>query len=284
MISINITKKLYGSDGEMELNIKIDIKNGEFLALGGESGGGKTTLLRIIAGLDDAYGNIAVDDNLWLKDDKSLKVQQRDIGFVFQDYALFENMSVEENLYFVKKDKVLVDRLLTLTSLNKLRHRLPNTLSGGQKQRVSICRAMMRKPKLLLLDEPLSALDPSMRVKLQDEILLLHKEFKTTTIMVSHDPSEIYKLANRVIMIDKGKIISDGDPKDILLKSSGSKKFSFEGEVLDITKVDVVYIAIISIGQQITKVVISKNEAQHIKVGDKVSLSTKAFTPIIQKI
>jgi molybdate transport system ATP-binding protein len=210
---------------------------------------------------------------------KTLAVQEREIGFVFQDYALFENMSVEKNLLFVREDRVLADKLLTITELKGLKDRRPNTLSGGQKQRVSLCRALMRKPKLLLMDEPLSALDPNMRTKLQNEILTLHKEFQITTVMVSHSPSEIYRLASRVLVLDNGKIINDSTPKEVLLKTSGSQKFSFEGELLEIKKVDIIYIAIIAIAQQLVEVVISENEASSLAVGDKVRVSTKAFSP-----
>lgn len=166
----------------------------------------------------------------------------------------------------------------------ELKNRYPSSLSGGQKQRVSLCRALMKRPKILLMDEPLSALDPHMRLKLQDEILTLHKEFETTTIMVSHDPSEMYKLASRVLVLKDGKIIDDGLPKDILLKTQGSQKFSFEGVLLDIIKVDVINIAIVAIGQQIVEVVISNIEAQDLIIGEKVNVSTKAFSPTIKKI
>ena len=190
-------------------------------------------------------------------------------------------MSVEKNLLFVNNDKKLASHLLKLTELDVLRTRYPNTLSGGQKQRVSICRALMKKPKILLLDEPLSALDVNMRTKLQNELLTLHKEFGTTTIMVSHDPSEIYRLASRVIVLQNGQVQSDGTPKDILLKTQGSQKFSFEGELLDIKKVDVIYIAIIAIGQQLVEVVVSSEEAKNLKIGNIVHVSTKAFNPIL---
>ena len=190
-------------------------------------------------------------------------------------------MSVKENLLFVNKDNELANRLLEITGLSELKNRLPNTLSGGQKQRVSLCRALMNRPKLLLMDEPLSALDPKMRVKLQNEILTLHREFGTTTIMVSHDPSEIYRLADRVVMLDNGKIIKDGSVKEVLLKTSGSSKFTFEGELLDIIKVDIINIAIISIGQQIVEVVVSDEEAKELHIGQKVSVGTKAFSPTI---
>lgn len=282
MIKIDISKQLHGSNGEMNLDVCLSIKEGYFLALGGKSGSGKTTLLRILAGLEEAEGTIQIGDEVWLDSKHSLATQKRGIGFVFQDYALFPNMSVIENLLFVKKDEELANHLLDMTELSELKNRTPSTLSGGQKQRVSLCRAMMNRPKLLLMDEPLSALDPAMRTKLQNEILLLHKEFGTTTIMVSHDPSEIYTLANRVVILNQGEIVNDGSPKDVLLKTSGSQKFSFEGELLDILRVDVINIAIISIGQQLVEVVISDSEAQNLEIGQVVNVSTKAFAPTIR--
>ena len=281
MIKIDINKKLHGANAQMNLDVNLEIKKGDFVALAGLSGSGKTTLLRILAGLEDAIGTIRVGNEVWLEGKKSLLPQKRKIGFVFQDYALFPNMSVEENLLFVQKDTKLADKLLEMTELSALKKRLPNSLSGGQKQRVSLCRAMMNRPKLLLMDEPLSALDPAMRTKLQQEILTLHKEFGTTTIMVSHDPSEIYRLASRVIVLNLGKIVNDGIPKDVLLKTSGSAKFSFEGELLDIVKVDVIHIAIISIGQQLVEVVVSHEEVNSLEIGQSVSVSTKAFAPTI---
>lgn len=283
MISLNIKKELHGSNGVMNLDINLSLQNGEFVALSGVSGSGKTTLLRIIAGLETASGTIKIEDDIWLDDKYSLPPQKRDIGFVFQDYALFPNYTVLENLLYVNKDINLANHLLNLTELNELKNRYPQTLSGGQKQRVSLCRAMMNRPKILLMDEPLSALDTNMRTKLQNEILTLHKEFETTTIMVSHDPSEIYRLANRVVVLNEGKIINDGLPKDVLLKTSGSAKFSFEGELLDILKVDVIHVAIISIGQQIVEVVIGNDEIKNLKVGDKIRVSTKAFTPVVSQ-
>ncbi len=281
MIEINIEKQLHGSQGQMNLDIDLQIQNGDFIALSGLSGSGKTTLLRIIAGLEEASGTIKIDDEIWLDERHNLAVQKRKIGFVFQDYALFTNMSVMQNLLYVSNDKKLASDLLEITELSELKNRMPNTLSGGQKQRVSLCRAMMNKPKLLLMDEPLSALDPAMRTKLQSEILQLHKEFNTTTIMVSHDPSEIYRLSNRVIVLQQGKIIDDGDARKVLLKTNGSAKFSFEGELLEIIKVDVISIAIVSIGQQIVEIVISHEEASNLSLGQKVNVSTKAFAPLI---
>lgn len=282
MIKIDIKKDLHGSNGLMKLEINLEIKEGEFLAISGLSGSGKTTLLRILAGLEEAEGFISVNNEIWLDKKFKLKVQKRGIGFVFQDYALFSNMSILENLLYIKKDKDLANKLLSMTRLKELENRMPITLSGGQKQRVALCRALMSKPKLLLLDEPLSALDFKMREKLQKDILSFHKEFNLTTIMVSHDVSEIYKLSSKLVVLENGKIINEGNAKDILLKTQGSQKFSFEGEILEIKKVDVIYIAVISISQQLVEVVITKEEASILKVSQKITLGTKAFSPTIK--
>ena len=279
MLELNILKALQGSSGQMELDVKISVKEHDFIALSGQSGSGKTTLLRILAGLEEAEGRISLGKEIWLDSKRRLPPQKRNIGFVFQDYALFDNMSVEQNLLYVNQDRVLARHLLELTHLAKLKDRRPATLSGGQKQRVSLCRALMNRPKLLLMDEPLSALDPQMRTKLQHDILALHKEFGTTSIMVSHDPSEIYRLANRVLMMEQGKIIQDGTAKELFLKTRGSQKFSLQGELLDIIQADVIYIAIVAIGQQIVEVVLDETEAMSLKVGQSVQVNTKAFAP-----
>lgn len=219
MIHIDIHKKLHGSQGDMHLDVKLDIKEGEFVALMGESGSGKTTLLRVLAGLEKAEGNIRVEDIVWLGK-QTLAPQSRQIGFVFQDYALFENMTVEENLLFVNDDKTLAQKLLTMTEMTQLASRNVKGLSGGQKQRVSLCRAMMNKPKLLLMDEPLSSLDSNMKIKLQDEILKLHQTFGMTTIMVSHDTESSHFLASRILVLSHGKIIADGKVEELLVKTS----------------------------------------------------------------
>lgn len=281
MINVSIQKPLIGALGKMDLSVALEIKEGAFVALAGESGSGKTTLLRILAGLEPAKGEIHVAGKTWLDSTTSLAPQKREIGFVFQDYALFSNMSVEKNLLFVNKDKALAKKLLEMTGLYALKQRLPSTLSGGQKQRVSLCRALMNRPTLLLMDEPLSALDPSMRTKLQHEILALHREFGTTTIMVSHDPSEIYRLSGRVVVLDQGKIKADGTPKEVLLQMQGSQKFSFVGELLEIRRVDVIYVAVIAIGQQLVEVIVDATQAKSLQIGQNVHVSTKAFTPII---
>lgn len=213
MLNIDIQKQLHGSSGLMDLVVNLDIKQGEFVALMGESGSGKTTLLRIISGLETSQGTVIVNDKSW----EGISPQKREIGFVFQDYALFDNMSVEENLLFVSDDKALANELLEMTALTALKNRNVTGLSGGQKQRVALCRAMMKKPKLLLMDEPLSALDTALRTKLTHDIKALHLRFGTTTIMVSHDVPAVFALASRVLVLEQGKVVKDGTVAETLL-------------------------------------------------------------------
>jgi len=258
MISLKINKALCGAKGEMSLEVDLEIEQGEFLAISGESGAGKSTLLRILAGLEEAEGEVVVDGQSW----RNFPVQKRQIGFVFQDFGLFENMSVEQNLLFVAKDKTLAEELLKITQLSELKNRKPNTLSGGQKQRVALARAFMNRPKILLLDEPLSALNPEMRLKLQKEIVKLHQRFGCTTLMVSHDSSDIYRMASRVIVMELGKVIKEGTAKEVL--STDSSYLS--GEVLEIQKDKVVVL----VGQQLIELKVSKDK--QLNIGDYIEI------------
>ena len=206
MIQINIQKQLQGSHGEMTLNVNMNVKQNDFIVIMGESGVGKSTLLRCLAGLETSEGSIIVEEDVWQDDGKTLPIQQRNVGFVFQDYALFDNMSVKENLLFVKQDELLAEELLEMMEITGLSGRNVHFLSGGQKQRVALARALMRRPKLLLMDEPLSSLDPRMRRKLSQKIKELHKRFGMTTLMVSHDVNEAKNLANSVWFVESGHV------------------------------------------------------------------------------
>ena len=280
MVDISIKKPLRGVVENMILDVKISIKKGEFLAVTGESGSGKTTLLRVIAGLEKADGEIILENEIWQDKNKFLPPQKRDVGFVFQDFALFPNMSVIENLLYVKKDIDFAKRLLKMAGIESLKDRYPNTLSGGQKQRVALLRALMRRPKILLLDEPFSALDERRREDLQEKLYFFHKEFNLTTIMVTHSLSEIYRLADNMVELKYGKIVKYGNAKKLLIGSKSSEKFFVRGKVIDIIKADIVDVGVISVGNSIVEVVVDKK----IKKGDKVVLSTKAFHPNIKVI
>lgn len=265
MIQIDIQKSLHGSRGDMNLDVRLVVEQGEFIALMGESGAGKTTILRVLAGLEEAQGKISVDGNVWLDAGKSLAPQKRAIGFVFQDYALFENMSIEQNLLFVNNNQALATELLEMTELDLLKDRNVKGLSGGQKQRVSLCRAMMNEPKLLLMDEPLSALDPAMRSKLQKQIKKLHERFGTTTIMVSHDVGAVYALASRVITLEHGCITQDGSLQEVLLK----RDMHYKSEVLEIETSRQKRYATVSFMGELVSVEVN----EQIEVGDMVDIT-----------
>lgn len=290
MIEIKVKKKLHSSQGEMLLDVDLHIEKGTFVSIYGKSGAGKTTLLKMLAGLvGPEEGYIRVSDTVWYDKKNSINLipQKRKTGFVFQDYALFPNMSVRENLDFVnpdKKNNSRINEILEVTGLTELSSRLPSTLSGGQQQRVALARALVRQPELLLLDEPLSALDHEMRLRLQDEIAKIHRHFGLTTILISHEPSEIYRLSDSVIELDFGKIVKQGTPSEIFHHQEITGKIQLVGELLEISSHDVVYIAKVISGNKIIKVVITKDQALSLKSGDKVLITTKAFNPILIKI
>ncbi len=206
MIKMALQKDLHGSEGLMTLSVKQSVNRGDFIVIMGESGAGKSTLLRMLAGLEAAKGFVEVDGEVWQDEKNRLPIQQRSVGFVFQDFALFDNMSVKENLTFVSPDNPLAEELLEIMEIEKLRDRSVLLLSGGQKQRVALARALMRRPKLLLMDEPLSSLDPRMRHKLSEKIKELHERFGMTTLMVSHDVAEAKRLATRLWFVENAEV------------------------------------------------------------------------------
>jgi len=287
MIEFAAQKHLHTTEGEIRLDVAFRVEAGEFITLFGKSGAGKTTLLRILAGLTEPEaGRIVVDGEVWLDSAAGIALppQQRKVGFVFQDYALFPNMTVRGNLEFALddgQDKQLVDELLDLTGLAELQGRKPAALSGGQRQRVALARALARKPRLLLLDEPLSALDGETRLRLQDEILKLHRLFGITTLIVSHDLAEVFKLSDRVLMLEQGRVAHDGKPAEVFGEHMLSGKFTFTGEVLKIEPNDVVFAVSVLVGNQIVKVIATAEEVAALAVGSKVMLLSKAFNPML---
>jgi molybdate transport system ATP-binding protein len=219
MISIALGRNLDGADGTINMDVRATIASGELITLYGPTGSGKSSILRMLAGLMEPHeGTITIADEVWFdsENDINLKPQYRNVGMVFQEYSLFPNMTVRENLEYAlsaNQDRNIVEELLDIAELKNLEHKRPNTLSGGQKQRVALTRALVRKPKLLLLDEPLSALDSEMRSKLQDFILQFHQQFNLTTILVSHDLHEVLKMSKRILVLEKGQIKADTSPQ-----------------------------------------------------------------------
>jgi len=200
MLDIKIKKQL--KSFELDVSFKSDEK---LIAIIGKSGSGKTTLLRCIAGFEKCKGSIKIDNNEWI----NLSIQNRDFGIVFQNYALFDNMNVYQNLKFAKNDDKKIEELINLMELEGLENRYPFELSGGEKQRVALARALMNEPRILLLDEPFSALNYELKQKLYKEIEFIKNRFNTQIILISHDISEVYRLADKVIEIEEGKVIKE---------------------------------------------------------------------------
>ena len=233
----NIVKR-FGAFAALD-GVDLKVGNGELLALLGPSGSGKTTLLRIIAGLDwpDA-GEVSFDGENALARGAS----ERHVGFVFQHYALFRHMTVFENVAFglrvqpraVRKDeagiRARVKELLDLVQLDWLSGRYPNQLSGGQRQRIALARALAIEPRILLLDEPFGALDAKVRKELRQWLRSLHSEIHVTSIFVTHDQEEALEVANRVVVMDKGRIEQIGTPGDVYDNPATAFVHGFIGE------------------------------------------------------
>lgn len=285
MIKMDIKKRLNGSNGEFMLNVNLQINKGEFVCLYGKSGSGKTTILRLLAGFETPdSGEIYANGVKFYSNSKSLPPQNRNIGYLFQDYALFDNMSVYENLLYAKSDTKKADELLNKMDLVSLKNAKTQKLSGGQKQRVALARALMRDPEILLLDEPLSALDIKTRENLQEYLAKIHAKRNISVILVSHDVAEIYRLCERVYVINDGKIQSALTPKELFLKQIGSQKLAFNAKILELNESDSVSVATVLVANQICKVVLSQIEADELSVGDDVVLSAKAFGMSLKKI
>lgn len=290
MIYLDFQKKLYSAQGEVLLKVQCSLKMRELITLFGKSGAGKTTILRILAGLTTPdFGIIKVQDSIWFssKDKINIPPQKREIGFVFQDYALFPNMSIEENLLFAlpkRRDKKHIEELLEIVELQNFRKVKPSMLSGGQQQRVALIRALVRNPKILLLDEPFSALDASMSQRLQEELLKIHQKFELTTFFVSHNLADVFYLSQYVLHLNNGVVDKQGTPSEVFLKDLPSGKFRQSGTIVEISVNGLVAIVRVLVGNWSIEVVVSKSEGENLKVGDLVLVSSKAWNPIIVKL
>lgn len=290
MIYLDFQKKLYSTQGEVLLKVQCSLKMRELITLFGKSGAGKTTILRILAGLTTPdFGIIKVQDSIWFssKDKINIPPQKREIGFVFQDYALFPNMSIEENLLFAlpkRGDKKHIEELLEIVELQNFRKVKPSMLSGGQQQRVALIRALVRNPKILLLDEPFSALDASMSQRLQEELLKIHQKFELTTFFVSHNLADVFYLSQYVLHLNNGVVDRQGTPSEVFLKDLPSGKFRQSGTIVEISVNGLVAVVRVLVGNWSIEVVVSKSEGENLKVGDLVLVSSKAWNPIIVKL
>lgn len=238
-IEIRNVSKQFG-DFQALRDVSLNIQSGELIALLGPSGCGKTTLLRIIAGLESPdVGSIHFSG----EDTTDVHVRDRNVGFVFQHYALFRHMTVFENVAFGLRVKPRKERpseaqikekvmsLLKLVQLDWIADRYPSQLSGGQRQRIALARALAVEPKVLLLDEPFGALDAKVRKELRRWLRRLHDELHVTSIFVTHDQEEALEVADRVVVINQGKIEQEGTPQEVWDSPASPFVYGFLGDV-----------------------------------------------------
>ena len=231
----NLVKSYDGKKNVID-NINLDIKDKEFVVLVGSSGCGKSTILRLISGLEDiTSGEVLIDGKVI----NNTPPKDRDIAFVFQSYALYPHMSVYDNMAFGLKmrkyDKSVIDEkvreVAKALNLEELLDRKPKQLSGGQRQRVALGRAIVRNPKVFLMDEPLSNLDANLRVQMRSEIKRLHNKLQTTFVYVTHDQTEALTMGDRIVILDKGKIQQADSPEIIYNKPANKFVAGFIGQM-----------------------------------------------------
>jgi sulfate transport system ATP-binding protein len=240
-IAVENLSKHFGSFRALD-DVSLEVPDGELVALLGPSGSGKTTLLRVIAGLeapDEGSGAILFDG----RDTSRRRPGERNVGFVFQHYALFRHMSVFENIAFglrvrpkaerprESEIREKVQRLLGMVQLDGLAERLPAQLSGGQRQRVALARALAVEPRVLLLDEPFGALDAKVRLELRQWLRRLHDEIGVTSLFVTHDQEEALDVADRVVVMDRGRIEQVGTPEEVFHRPRNEFVLQFLGQV-----------------------------------------------------
>ncbi|MBC7921022.1 MAG: ATP-binding cassette domain-containing protein [Ferruginibacter sp.] len=294
MFDVHVIKKLALPTGETRLDVRFTVEEGNFVVLSGKSGAGKTTLLKILAGLvKPEAGTIRVGEETWLDTRRGVWVasQQRNVGLVFQDYALFPHLTVRQNLAFGlpgKPHPAPVDDMLRRTGLETLQHRYPATLSGGQQQRVALARTLVRGSKLLLLDEPFSALDAETKGALREELVRAHRTFGLTTVLVSHEPAE-YRLADYAIELDAGRVVRQGKAAVPFQTPpgpdapSGAESPVF-GEVLGIAPGAVGFEVRVRVAERVVALLATAEVVRMLQPGDQVQVSTRDFSPLIRKV
>lgn len=272
----DIQKVLKSPSGILKLDIQLTIEKGKSIALYGASGSGKTSILRMLSGLlQPDSGTIKYGHSVWYDSTSGIHLspQRRKVGFVFQDYALFPNMSVYQNLKFAlskEEEEKRIDDLIEIMKLGDLRHAKPTTLSGGQKQRVALARTLVQDSEILLLDEPLSALDIGIRKELQNYLVEVQMNNETTIILASHDVGEILKMTQKVYCLEDGNLQKQGNPKEILINSSHTNTLT--AEIMGIEKESSSLNIYLLLGENLITAQASPEKAFDFKRGDRVRI------------
>lgn len=235
-LQLHHISKSFGTTAVVK-QVSLTCKDGEQLALLGQSGSGKTTLLRIIAGLEKAdSGNLEYANEVWQANGVMVAPEKRKIGFVFQDYALFPHLTVSQNILFgAKQLKPDLADILAQFELNDLAKRYPHELSGGQQQRVAIARAVIRKPSLLLLDEPFSNLDENLKDQLRISLKNTLKKLNMASILVTHDVNDAFLISDKIALLHEGEIVQCGSPQELYQQPVNTWVAGFFGTINQLT-------------------------------------------------
>jgi len=284
-------KTFQGEKGEeFSLDLDFTLPEGKITVIFGPSGSGKSTILRLIAGLDSAHsGYFKSSGETWFSAETGINLppQERKTGFLFQDLALFPHLTVKGNMNYAtnkKTESIRIKELLEMTELTGLEHRYPHELSGGQQQRLALARALVGEPSLLLLDEPFSALDRSVKKRIHEEFLKLHNRFGFTALMVTHDISEAYRLAEHAIILKEGKKVKEGTPEEVFLGKTLSTRIQIPVKVLEMESDEIHTLLTVEEGRRTFRVFVDNDEAQNITIGDEVIVAAKASEALVFKV
>lgn len=287
-LSIRVRKLLRSADGPLEVSVDFAVGAGEHVALFGTSGSGKTSILRMLAGLmEPDEGSIVVDGRTWFDSARGIDLPPhvRRPGLVFQDHALFPHRTARQNILDgippsptrQEKARGFLERF----ELGGVADLLPRQLSGGQKQRVALARTLASEPRLLLLDEPLSALDAGLRGRMLEEIARHVSSFAGPMVLVSHDMSEVWRLAKVVHVLQAGTIRRWGSPSEVFGKGRTSPRLRLPATVLELEESEGLVVVTAAAGGEIVRAVVSREEAAHLSPGCAVLLAAKAYETMV---
>jgi len=240
LLKIENLQKVFRKGGVcVAKEINLEVNEGEIFTLMGKSGSGKSSLLRMICGFEKPdSGKITLDGKVLFSKDIDLEAKERELSIVFQNFALFPHLSVAKNILFgyEKMGKERLESLLDKTGILNIKDSYPHEISGGQQQRVALCRALIRQPKLLLLDEPFSSVDSELRTLLRDELKQMIKEFNITSIFVTHDKEDAFYMSDRIALMANGEILQIGDIKTLYENPINKEAAGFLGKINSIVK------------------------------------------------